>query len=411
MGMGSSTRLTKDDVDAIREQVPSAQYIAAGVNTREQVVASNQNWSTRIQGTDVDYPVIRFWPMKHGEFFTTTHVDSAAKVAVLGVIVSDRLYGENVDPVGESIRIRNQGFRVIGVMAPKGSGSFGEDQDDIIIAPYTTVMKKLRGRRAVSIQNITISARSADELDRTVAEISQVLRAQHKLIPGDDDDFMVRTQEDMAAMLTQVTGTMTGLLAGIAGVSLIVGGIGIMNIMLVSVTERTREIGIRMAVGAKSRDVLFQFLVEAGRAQPLRRLIGVSLGFAVSEGLTQLMALPAAIPLDAVVLAFGVAATIGIVFGVYPARKAAQLDRSTRSGSNSYESKELYETYSDVYHACGGVVRGSQRRVRLRPDADFSAPGRWTPTEVRSQRAVAGAGAVVAAGRPTLWSSPRRRQS
>ena len=325
-GMGTSTALTEKDVDAIRKQVPSAQYIAAGVNTREQVVASNQNWSTRIQGTDIDYPVIRFWPMKYGEFFTTTHVDSAAKVAVLGVIVSDRLYGENIDPVGESIRIRNQSFRVIGVMAPKGSGSFGEDQDDIIIAPYTTVMKKLRGRRAVSIQDITISARSADELDRTVAEISQVLRAQHKLIPGDDDDFMVRTQEDMATMLTQVTGTMTGLLAGIAGVSLVVGGIGIMNIMLVSVTERTREIGIRMAVGAKSRDVLFQFLVEAVVLSLFGGLIGISLGFAVSEGLTQLMALPAAIPLDAVVLAFGVAATIGIVFGVYPARKAAQLD-------------------------------------------------------------------------------------
>ena len=325
-GMGTSTALTEKDIDAIRKQVPSAQYIAAGVNTREQVVASNQNWSTRIQGTDIDYPVIRFWPMKYGEFFTTTHVDSAAKVAVLGVIVSDRLYGENVDPVGESIRIRNQSFRVIGVMAPKGSGSFGEDQDDIIIAPYTTVMKRLRGRRAVSIQDITISARSADEVDRTVAEISQVLRAQHKLIPGDDDDFMVRTQEDMATMLTQVTGTMTGLLAGIAGVSLIVGGIGIMNIMLVSVTERTREIGIRMAVGAKSRDVLFQFLVEAVVLSLFGGLIGVSLGFAVSEGLTQLMALPAAIPLDAVVLAFGVAATIGIVFGVYPARKAAQLD-------------------------------------------------------------------------------------
>ena len=325
-GIGTSTALTEKDIDAIRKQVPSAQYIAAGVNTREQVVASNQNWSTRIQGTDIDYPVIRFWPMKYGEFFTTTHVDSAAKVAVLGVIVSDRLYGENVDPVGESIRIRNQNFRVIGVMAPKGSGSFGEDQDDIIIAPYTTVMKRLRGRRAVSIQDITISARSADELDRTVEEISQVLRAQHKLIPGDDDDFMVRTQEDMATMLTQVTGTMTGLLAGIAGVSLIVGGIGIMNIMLVSVTERTREIGIRMAVGAKSRDVLFQFLVEAVVLSLFGGLIGVGLGFAVSEGLTQLMALPAAIPLDAVVLAFGVAATIGIVFGVYPARKAAQLD-------------------------------------------------------------------------------------
>ena len=326
MGMGSSTTLTEEDVDAIREQVPSAQYIAAGVNTREQVVASNQNWSTRIQGTDVDYPLIRFWPMKYGEFFTTTHVDSVAKVAVLGVIVSDTLYGENVDPVEESIRIRNQSFRVIGVMSPKGSGSFGEDQDDIIIAPYTTVMKKLRGRRAVNIQDITISARSAGELDRTVEEISQVLRVQHKLIPGDDDDFMVRTQEDMADMRTQATETMTGLLAGIAGVSLIVGGIGIMNIMLVSVTERTREIGIRMAVGAKSRDVLFQFLVEAVVLSLFGGLIGVAFGFALSQGLTQLLAWPAAIPLDAVVLAFGVAATIGIVFGVYPARKAAQLD-------------------------------------------------------------------------------------
>ena len=326
MGMHQSPRLRSQDVDAIREQVPGAQYLAAGVRTRDQVVAANQNWATTIQGTDVEFPMIRFWDVQHGTFFTPTHVQSAAKVAVLGSIVRDNLFGDGVDAVGSRIRIRSQSFQVIGVMEAKGSGQFGEDQDDAIFIPYTTVNKKLRGRDGTNISEIAISASSADEIAATADAISVVLREAHKLIPGEDDDFMVRTQEDMTSMRTQTTQTMTGLLASIAGVSLIVGGIGIMNIMLVSVTERTREIGLRMAVGAKGRDVLFQFLVEAIVLSLVGGLVGVGLGFGLSEGLTRFLAWPTSVPADAVAVAVGFAAATGIFFGFYPARKAARLD-------------------------------------------------------------------------------------
>ena len=326
MGMGQSPRLKAEDVHAIREQVREAVYLAAGVRTRDQVVAEGQNWNTTIQGTDIEFPQIRFWGIEHGDFFTATHVQSAAKVAVLGSVVRDNLFGERVDPVGSRVRIRNQSFQVIGVMEAKGSGQFGEDQDDAVFVPFTTVNKKLRGRDGTNISEIVISAANADRINDVADEISAVLRAEHDLQPGEDDDFMVRTQEDMTSMRTQTTQTMTGLLASIAGVSLIVGGIGIMNIMLVSVTERTREIGLRMAVGAKGRDVLLQFLVEAIVLSLVGGLVGVGLGFGLSEGLTRFLAWPTAIPPDAVMVAVSFAAATGIFFGFYPARKAAQLD-------------------------------------------------------------------------------------
>ena len=326
MGMGGAPTLKSADVDAIREQVPGALYIAASVNTRDQVIAGGQNWSAQIEGTDVEFPLIRFWDLEHGTFFTQTHVRSAAKVAVLGSVVRDNLFGEGADPVGQRVRIRNQSFQIIGVMESKGSGQFGQDQDDTILAPYTTVQKKLRGRDGTNISGMTISAASPDEMEEISAQITAVLREQHRLIPGDDDDFMIRTQEDMASMRTGMTETMTGLLAGIAGVSLIVGGIGIMNIMLVSVTERTREIGLRMAVGAKGRDVLFQFLVEAVVLSLVGGLFGVALGFGLAEGVTRFLQWPTAVPANAVALAVGFAATTGIFFGFYPARKAARLD-------------------------------------------------------------------------------------
>ena len=325
-GVGTATTLKVKDVEAIRAQVPGVQYISASVNTRDQVIAGNQNWSTRIEGCDVELPLIRFWPTKYGAFFTTTHVNSSAKVAVLGSIVSDTLFGANVDPVGETLRIRKQSFRVIGVMAPKGSGAMGQDQDDTVFIPYTTVQKKLRGRDGTNIQGITVSAASADEVGPVSDQIAEVLRAQHKLIPGDDDDFMVRSQEDMAAIRTETTQTMTGLLAAVAFVSLIVGGIGIMNIMLVSVTERTREIGLRMAVGAKGRDVLFQFLVEAGVISIFGGLLGVGLGFGTAQILTQMLEWPTVVPIDWVIGAVAFAGIIGVFFGFYPARKAARLD-------------------------------------------------------------------------------------
>ena len=325
-GMGAAPTLKAADVAAIREQVPGAVYLAASVNTRDQVIASGQNWSAQIQGTDIEFPFIRLWDLEFGAFFTSTHVRSAAKVAVLGSIVRDNLFGEGADPVGQRVRIRNQSFQVVGVMQSKGSGQFGQDQDDMILVPYTTVQKKLRGRDGTNISGITISAVSPDQMDEITEQITTVLRAQHRLIPGDDDDFMVRTQEDIASMLTGMTETMTGLLASIAGVSLLVGGIGIMNIMLVSVTERTREIGLRMAVGAKGRDVLLQFLVEAVVLSLVGGLVGVGLGFGLSEGFTRFLEWPTSVPPGSVGLAAGFAAGIGIFFGFYPARQAARLD-------------------------------------------------------------------------------------
>jgi len=325
-GMGTSPKLKAKDVAALREQVPGAQYLSASVGTRDQIVAAGQNWFSRIDGVDVELPLIRFWDIQFGDFFTSTDVNSAAKVAVLGSVVRDNLFGEGVDAVGETVRIRNQSFKVVGVMAVKGSGSFGEDQDDVVFAPYTTVQRKLRGRDGTNISGITISARSADDIEATTARIEEVLRTEHELIPGQDNDFMVRTQDDMMSMLTSTTQTMTMFTLAIAVVSLVVGGIGIMNIMLVSVTERTREIGLRMAVGAKGQDVLWQFLVEAMALSLVGGLVGVGLGFGISEGLTQFLQWPTSVPVDAVAVSVSFAAVIGIVFGFYPAWKGAQLD-------------------------------------------------------------------------------------
>ena len=325
-GMGTSPRLKAKDVDAIRAQVTGAQYLSATVQTRDQVVAAGQNWFTRIEGVDVELPLIRYWDVADGAFFTTADVNSAAKVAVLGAIVRDELFGEGSDPIGQTIRVRNQSFKVIGVMTVKGSGSFGEDQDDTIFAPYTTVQRKLRGRDGTNISGITIAARSADTIVPTTTQIEEVLRAEHELIDGQENDFMVRTQDDMMSMLTSTTQTMTMFTLAIAVVSLVVGGIGIMNIMLVSVTERTREIGLRMAVGAKGQDVLWQFLVEAMALSLVGGLLGVGLGFGISQGLTQFLQWPTSVPPEAVAISVGFAAVVGIVFGFYPAWKGAQLD-------------------------------------------------------------------------------------
>jgi putative ABC transport system permease protein len=323
-GSGAASTLTVDDAEALRQQVPGIQYLAAGVNQRTQVVAGNQNWFTRIQGTDVDFPLIRAWPVRTGVFFSPQDVNGAAKVAVLGATVNERLFGVDADPVGQIIRIRNQPFKVIGVMARKGQAAMSDDMDDTIFAPYTTVQKKLMGINF--IHEITISAASAGSTSTVADDVALALRSQHKIVPGEDDDFIVRTLEEMADIRTQAMGTFTTLLAGIAGVSLIVGGIGIMNIMLVSVTERTREIGLRMAVGARNRDVLLQFLVEAIVLSLLGGGVGIALGFAVAEGMTRFLAWPAEVPPDAVAMAFGFAAATGVFFGFYPAQKAARLD-------------------------------------------------------------------------------------
>ncbi len=323
MGQGNSTTLTPDDAATIKG-LNGVQYAAAGANTRAQVIAGNQNWSTQIQGTDIDLPLIRSWPAKYGSFFTQQDVTGAQKVAVLGSVVSGILFGEEVDPTGQIIRIKNQPFKVIGMMANKGQSSMGQDQDDTIFVPYTTVMKKLQGQQ--NINNVTVSAATAGEIQDVAESIRATLRTRHKIQPGDSDDFMVRTLEEMASVQTETTKTMTTLLASIAGVSLLVGGIGIMNIMLVSVTERTREISLRMAIGARGKDVLLQFRVEAIVISLIGGLIGIGLGFGLSAAVQKFMEWPADISGDAIALAFGFAALTGVFFGFYPARKAASLD-------------------------------------------------------------------------------------
>jgi len=323
-GAGTSSALTVEDAEAIRNEVTGVQYLAPGVQMQAQVVAGNQNWFTRVQGTDVDLPLIRAWTTSSGAFFGPQDVTSAAKVAVLGKTVAEMLFGTDADPVGQIIRIRNQPFRVVGVMAAKGQTGMGPDMDDQILAPYTTVMKKLQG--STSIREITVSAASAGETSAVADQIALVLRSRHKIVAGQDDDFSVRTAEEIADIRTAAMGTMTTLLAGIAGVSLIVGGIGIMTIMLVSVTERTREIGLRMAIGAKGRDVLLQFLVEAISLSLIGGGVGIALGFSLAEGMSRWMSWPAKVPPDAVAMAFGFAAATGVFFGFYPAQKAARLD-------------------------------------------------------------------------------------
>ncbi len=299
-------------------------YVAAQQNTRGQMVAGNQNWNTQLQGTDIDYPLINSWQVQDGAFFTAQDVTTAAKVVVIGTVVRDQLFGPDIDPVGQTIRIQHLPFTIVGVMASKGQTSNGQDRDDVAFTPYTTVMKKLRG--ITFVQQITVSAAEAGQVSAVADRIASTLRVRHKIQQGADDDFMVRTLEEVASVRREATQTMTALLASIAGVSLLVGGIGIMNIMLVSVTERTREIGLRMAIGAKGRDVLLQFLVEAVVLSLFGGGIGIALGFGFAQGVTLWQGWPTAVSANSVAIAFGFAAATGVFFGFYPARKAAALD-------------------------------------------------------------------------------------
>jgi putative ABC transport system permease protein len=322
-GQGAASTLLPEDAAAIA-QLPGVQYVAAQSNTRGQVIAGNQNWNTTVQGTDVDLPLIRSWPVAEGSFFTAQDVTTSAKTAVLGNTVRDQLFGAGVDPTGQIIRITNHPFTVVGVMGVKGQSGVGQDQDDVIFVPFTTVMKKMRG--VTFVQQITVSATSAATTSQTADTIAAALRVRHKIQTGDPDDFMVRTMDEIASVRKETTQTMTALLAGIAGVSLLVGGIGIMNIMLVSVTERTREIGLRMAIGARGGDVLLQFLVEAVVLSLFGGGIGIALGYGLSQGLTYYLTWPTTVSLNAVAVAFGFAGATGVFFGFYPARKAAALD-------------------------------------------------------------------------------------
>jgi putative ABC transport system permease protein len=322
LGSGNSSRLTPEDAQLLRD-LPEIQYVAESTGTRTQVIYENNNWNTQVEGTNVDLPAIRAWGLKYGTFFTEEDVKAAAKVAVLGSNVADQLFGEGTDPTDSQVRVRNHIFRVIGVMESKGAGGGGINMDDQIFVPYTTVLKKLTGQ--TFIQRIYASAASADEVSNASAAITAALRTAHQTAPG-EDDFTVQTLDDIVALRTQATNTMRNLLAGVAGVSLVVGGIGIMNIMLVSVTERTREIGLRLAIGARSSDVLLQFLLEAIAISIAGGAIGIMMGYLVSELLRVYQGMATSVPLNAVVMAVLFSAGVGIFFGFYPARKAAGLD-------------------------------------------------------------------------------------
>jgi putative ABC transport system permease protein len=322
-GGGSNTRLMEADAKVLRD-LPNVAYVSEIASTRSQLIYGNQNWNTSVEGANVDLPVIRSWQMLYGSFFSEEDVRSTNKVLVLGANVSDQLFGEGVDPTDQPIRVRNHQFKILGVMARKGASGTGQNQDDQVFAPYTTVMKRLSGQQ--NLNRIYAASRTAEELNDAAAAITSALRVQHALEPGEPDDFMVQTLEDVVALRTQATSTMTSLLAGVAFVSLVVGGIGIMNIMLVSVTERTREIGLRLAIGARGSDVLFQFLIEAVVISLVGGAVGIGVGYGASELIGRANQWTTLIPPDAVATAVLFSAVVGIFFGFYPARKAAGLD-------------------------------------------------------------------------------------
>jgi putative ABC transport system permease protein len=322
-GAGSITTLTLDDAKAIVAEVPTVALLSPGVRGRAQVVAGNQNWNTSMEGVNEDYVVIRNWPLVSGANLTGRDVMLADKVCLLGATVARTLFPDQ-DPVGQIVRVKNLPFRVQGVLAPKGQGQFGDDQDDIILAPYTTLQKKLLG--ITYLQRMNISSTDSDTVEQTAVDITRLLRQRHRIATPEEDDFTVRTVEEMAQTRVEMARTMTMLLMSVASVSLLVGGIGIMNIMLVSVTERTREIGLRLAVGARARDILRQFLAEAVSLSVVGGLAGVALGVLVSQVVTRSLGWPTAITVSAIAIAFLFAGAVGIFFGYYPARKAANLD-------------------------------------------------------------------------------------
>ncbi len=319
----AQSSLTEDDAHAIKSECPSVAYVSPGARTSGSVVAGENNWSTEVFGADVDWPFIRSWNLASGSFFSEAEVKAAAKVAVLGNSVKQNLFPDS-DPVGAVIRVKNVPFKVVGVLEKKGGSTMGNDQDDQIVIPYTTVMKRLSGNNRLNM--VQVSAKSPDAIAEAMTEIKALLRQRHRLGPGQDDDFMMRSQEEIAATAAESTRTLSILLASVAIVSLVVGGIGIMNIMLVSVTERTREIGIRMAIGAKSRHVLAQFMLEAVTLSIVGGGIGVALGIGASRVVAKLLGWSVFVDPSWVLLSFGISALIGIFFGFYPAWKASALD-------------------------------------------------------------------------------------
>jgi putative ABC transport system permease protein len=323
-GFGQAPTLTDRDLETIKREVAGVIAVSPEVRTSVQVAAGSQNTFVGVVGVSADFAGIRSWRFQSGDNFTESDVRIANKVCVIGKTTAATLFGEGIDPVGQAVRIKNVPFTVVGWLASKGANAFGQDQDDVILMPYTSAMKRLSGD--TKYRSFSAQAASAAELAEVQTQITEALRQLHQIQPGKDDDFTIRNQQEMSDFVNANNRIMTILIGAFAGISLVVGGIGIMNIMLVSVTERTREIGIRLAVGARGRDVLRQFLTEAVLLSVVGGGLGIATGYWLAPLLTKFAGFPTLISTTSVVLAFAVSAVIGIVFGFFPALKAAKLD-------------------------------------------------------------------------------------
>lgn len=322
-GDAGGNSLTAEDLEAVKREIPSVAMVTPTVSTRSQLIAGNLNWNAQMQGVSEEFPEIRIWGMRSGAFFTESDVRSAARVIVLGQTVAENLF-PGQDPIGQTMRVQNLPFKVVGVLARKGQDPQGRDQDDTVFAPFTTVQKKILGIRHVQIAYV--SAVSSDATYTAQEQITALLRQRHQLASNAPDDFTIRNMTDLAETANATNNIMTLLLGSIAGVSLLVGGIGIMNIMLVSVTERTREIGIRMAIGARSSIVKMQFLIESIVLSLMGGFIGILLGIGISLTIPALLGWQTAVSSASIIGSVLFSAAVGIFFGYYPARKAAALD-------------------------------------------------------------------------------------
>jgi putative ABC transport system permease protein len=326
-GFGSQPTLTWDDLKAIQTEIPSVRYAAPTLRSTSPILAEEMNWTTSVFGTTPEFFSIRTWPAGQGVLFTASDVDSATKVVVLGKTVAEQLFGAGVNPIGQQVRIRNVPFTVVCVLSPKGQSPTGQDMDDAVFIPRTTFQTKIQGGLANYLSGaILVGATSPATTGRAQTQIRALLRDRHRLQAGADDDFSIRNLAETASAQEEGARTLTLLLAAIAAVSLLVGGIGIMNIMLVSVTERTREIGVRMAVGARARDILLQFLAEALALSVAGGAIGVALGLGVAWQLARSFGWPILFRPEVVLVAVGFSGLVGVAFGLYPARRASRLD-------------------------------------------------------------------------------------
>jgi putative ABC transport system permease protein len=322
-GLGSASAITLEDASAIQREVPDVAAVSPEVSVTAQAIANGRNWSTTVVGESQEYLRIRDWKLAAGSMFNASDIRSAAKIAVIGSKTANELFGP-LNPVGQSVRIKNIPFTIVGLLESKGAGMGGANQDDRILIPYTTAMKRITGDRY--LRSVNVEIRSSDRMDTAQQQITSLLRQRHRLTSDQSDDFNIFNQKEIADTVNSISKIITLLLGSIAGISLVVGGIGIMNIMLVSVTERTREIGIRIAVGAQPGDIRLQFLIEAVTLSLLGGLIGVLCGVGASHLVGMFADFKAVVSSGSIILAFGVSSVIGIFFGFYPAHKAAALD-------------------------------------------------------------------------------------